>query len=123
MDSILTSIKKLIGIDAEDDAFDTDMITFINAVFMILHDMGVGPSEGFSIQDSENSWSEYMEPGVDLEAVKTYISQKTKLVFDPPANGTLMEALKSSIKELECRLRDRFDSKTEIIPNASGVSF
>lgn len=109
MDSILTSIKKMLGIDEEYNKFDTDIIININSVFGILNQLGVGPAAGFSIQDSTSTWSDFISttqtnPSV-LEMAKTYIYLKVKLVFDPPTVGAVMEATKQQIAEYEWRLK------------------
>lgn len=105
MESILQSIKKLIGITEDYTAFDLDIIIHINSVFMILNQMGVGPIEGFSISDDSAVWSDYLpEDNKNLEAVKTYIYLKVKMVFDPPLSSAVMEATKQMICELEWRL-------------------
>ena len=103
-ESILNSIKKLLGITAECTDFDTDIIIHINSVFMILNQLGVGPLEGFKIENSDNVWSEYVDDYDNLEAIKTYIYLKVKLIFDPPLSSTVMEANKQMINELEWRL-------------------
>jgi len=105
MESILQSIKKLIGITEDYTAFDLDIIIHINSVFMILNQIGVGPVEGFSISDDSAVWSDYLpEDSKNLEAVKTYIYLKVKMVFDPPLSSAVMEATKQMISELEWRL-------------------
>lgn len=105
MESILQSIKKLIGITEDYTAFDLDIIIHINSVFMILNQIGVGPVEGFSISDDSAVWSDYLpEDSKNLEAVKTYIYLKVKMVFDPPMSSAVMEATKQMISELEWRL-------------------
>ena len=109
-ESILISIKKLLGMTADYTHFDTDIIIHINSVFMTLNQLGVGPEEGFRIEDDTAVWEDYVDPDADLEAVKTYIYLKVKLVFDPPLNGTVMEALKQSIAELEWRLNVRAET-------------
>lgn len=103
MDSILTSIKKLLGITEEYEHFDPDIIVHINSAFMILNQLGVGPEEGFSIKDKSSTWNEFLS-GSNLEAVKTYVYLKVKLMFDPPLSSTVIEAIKSQISELEWRL-------------------
>lgn len=104
-ESILTSIKKLLGIAEDYTNFDTDVIIHINTAFMNLNQLGVGPEEGFKIEDNLSNWSDFIEDdGKQLEAVKTYIYLKVKLVFDPPLSGTVMEAMKETIKEHEWRL-------------------
>lgn len=110
-DSILTSIKKLLGLTEDYTNFDTDIIIHINSVFMNLHQLGVGPSEGFRIEDEYATWDEYITEEDNLDAVKTYIYLKVKLVFDPPLNGSVMEALKQSIAEYEWRLNVQADSE------------
>lgn len=110
MDSILTSIKKLLGIEEEYEHFDADIIMHINSAFMILTQLGVGPSEGFSIQDAETVWTDFI-PESNLEAVKTYTHLKVRLFFDPPTNSAVISSMERVINELEWRLRAAADSK------------
>ena len=112
MESILTSIKKLLGIEEEYDHFDPDIIMHINTVFMILNQLGVGPEEGFSIQDAESTWVDFMPAGSNLEAVKTYMHHRVKLMFDPPSSSAVMEATNRIINELEWRLNMAVDPPT-----------
>lgn len=111
MESILTSIKKLLGISEEYDHFDQDIIMHINSVFMILRQMGVGPSRGFSICDDTAEWTDYLPNIEEIEAVKTYIYMKVRLVFDPPTGGVL-EMYKECIKEFEWRLNMEAETPT-----------
>jgi hypothetical protein len=99
--SILTSIKKLLGPTEEDTSFDVDITMHINSAFFRLNQLGVGPSEGFFITDKSKTWEEFLASRKDLEAVKSYVYQKVRLVFDPPQSAFLVEALKESIKEFE----------------------
>ena len=110
MDSILISIKKLLGITAEYTHFDVDLIMHINSVFSILTQLGVGPSTGFSIHDEYAIWNDFMEADPRLEMVKTYVYQKVRLMFDPPDRNAVAEAVKSNISELEFRLMVAADS-------------
>jgi hypothetical protein len=112
MESILTSVKEGIGAG---DAFDNIIIMHINTVFAILKRMGVGPKKGFRIEDDGNTWDEFIDDDSDstLEAVKSYVTLKVQMVFDPPANGTLMEALKEAIKELEWSLNFEADAMAD----------
>lgn len=103
MVSILTSIKKLLGIEEFYEHFDQDVITHINSAFFTLNQLGVGPEEGFSIQDKNKTWEAFTEVS-DLEAIKTYVYLKVRLVFDPPQIGHLVEAIRLQITELEWRL-------------------
>ena len=103
-DSILTSIKKLLGITAEDISFDPDIIMHINSVFMVLNQLGVGPTEGFSIEDKDTEWSDYIGNSKDLNAVKSYMHLKVKMLFDPPLSQAVKDAMNQSIAEFEWRL-------------------
>lgn len=109
-ESILISIKKLLGITAENTDFDQDIILHINSVFMILKQLGVGPAEGFRIEDKTATWDEFVEDELHFDAVKSYIYYKVKLLFDPPTNGTVMEATNRVINELEWRLNINAES-------------
>lgn len=109
-ESILVSIKKLLGISKECTDFDTDIIIHINTVFRILNQMGVGPEEGFRIEDSDTTWSEYIQDNKKLDDIITYIYLKVKLIFDPPLNGTVINANKQMIDELEWRLNFQSES-------------
>ena len=104
MESILTSIKKLLGITEEYDQFDPDIIMHINSVFMILTQLGVGPAEGFSIEDDTAVWTDFIQDLKKLESVKTYIYLKVKLAFDPPLSSAVIESMNRLINELEWRL-------------------
>lgn len=109
MDSILTSVKKICsGIQQDDDSFDIDMIIYINSVFSILNQLGVGPVDGFSIKDDSAVWTDFI-PKTDklykkLEDVKTYVGLKVKLIFDPPQGAALIDSVKSLISEFEWRI-------------------
>lgn len=102
--SILNSIKKMYGMSEPYESFDTDLIIYINSVFAILNQMGVGPEEIYCIDGPENKWEEFLSDKFILNVTKTYIYLKTKLMFDPPENGTVMNAINEQIKECETRL-------------------
>lgn len=104
MESILTSIKKLLGIGEECDHFDPDIIMHINSVFMDLTQMGIGPSDGFIIEDDTSVWTELVPDTKKLQAVKSYIYLRVKLLFDPPASSAVMEAMNRDIQRYEWRL-------------------
>ena len=113
MDSILTSIKKLLGITAEYTQFDTDLIMHINSVFSILTQLGVGPSTGFSIHDEYSVWTDFLPEDPRLEMVKTYIYLKVRLMFDPPDRSAVADAMKRQIDELEFRLNVAADQVSQ----------
>ena len=104
MDSIVTSIKKLLGITEEYKHFDDDLIMHINTVLMVLTQLGVGPVDGFLIEDDSAEWGDFLDDLTQLQAVKTYIYLKVKLVFDPPLSSAVMESMNRMISELEWRL-------------------
>ena len=108
-DSILTSIKKLIGIEESYTFFDDIVLMHINTVFMILNQLGVGPAIPFSIEDATATWSDFLGDAANLAGVKTYIAAKVKLAFDPPQSSAVIEALKQNIAELEWRLNAAVD--------------
>lgn len=102
--SILNDIKKLLGIASDYTQFDTDLILHINSVFMVLNQLGIGPAEGFRITSDEETWDQYISNDDNLDAIKTYMHLKVKVVFDPPLNASVMESHKQMISELEWRL-------------------
>ena len=105
MESILTSIKKLLGIAEEYEHFDVDLIMHINSVFLNLTQIGVGPKEGFVIEDASAYWEDFIENRTQLQAVKSYMYLKVKLLFDPPLSSAVIESTNNMIAEFEWRLR------------------
>lgn len=114
MESILISIKKLLGITEEDTDFDIDIIIHINSVFMILHQLGVGPKNGFSITGPDETWDAYITAPENLAAVKSYVYLKVRIIFDPPQTSATIQAINDTIKELEWRLNVQVDPGQEI---------
>lgn len=102
-DSILTTIKNMLGIEEDDKSFDTELCLHINSALGVLRQIGVGPTDGFSIFHDTSVWSDFtQEPYVDL--VKEYVFLKVKSVFDPPSSSTAVEAINNMAKELEWRI-------------------
>lgn len=113
MDSILTSVKKLLGITKEYTQFDQDIIIHINSVFLTLFELGVGPVDGFSITDDTSEWTEYIpDNSLLLNAVKTYMYLKVKMLFDPALTTSVTELMKEQARELEWRMNVMVDPKT-----------
>lgn len=103
MDSILLSVKKMIGFAPEYTEFDTDLIMHINTVLALLVQMGVGNK--MLIEDTEAKWSKFLEGCPhELEMVKSYVYMKVRMIFDPPTTGSVKEAMTKAIDELEWRL-------------------
>ena len=110
MDSILISIKKLMGLAPEYTHFDQDIIMHINSTFAILNQLGVGPEKGFSIQDDQAKWTDFFPETPTLEHVKTYVYLKVQLMFDPPTATAITDAKNRLISELEWRITTTADS-------------
>lgn len=116
MDSILTSVKKIIGISEEDESFDTDLIMHINSVLMILNQLGVGPEDGFSITDKSAVWTDVIGDNKLIEAAKTFVGLKVRLIFDPPTSSAVLDSINKTISELEWRINVMVENKA----NATG---
>ncbi len=101
-ESILNTIKKMLGIDPDFTAFDDDLVIHINSVFFIMYQMGIGKK--YRIEGPDELWADYLDGRDDLDAVRTYMYGKVRLVFDPPTIGALKEALELMVKEYEWRL-------------------
>lgn len=113
MESILTSIKKLLGIDEAYEAFDTDIIIHINSVFSVLNQLGVGPKTAFRITGKDEKWSDFECPQTNIDYLKDYIYIKVRLIFDPPTNSAAADALNAQAAEYEWRLGVECDDTWE----------
>jgi hypothetical protein len=102
-DSILLSVKKLIGYDEDYDAFDIDLIILINSYISQLVQMGIGPSNGYKIESKEDLWTDFIGESKVLEHVKEFIFIKTRIIFDPPVNSAVLSALKDVAEEAKWR--------------------
>ena len=112
-ESILKTIKQLIGCPDDFEQFDLDLIVHINSAFATLTHLGVGPKEGYRIIGADNVWSEFEDNAQKLSLIKDYVYIKTRLLFDPPTSGSLMDILKEQLKEMEWRLYILYDSISE----------
>lgn len=106
--SILKTIRKMVGVPNDYTVYDDELIADINSVFSILFQLGVG-TEPFRINGEGAKWSDYISDEQNLDMVKTYVRNKVKLMFDPPANGTLANALENQCKEFESRINYEVD--------------
>lgn len=109
MESILTSIKKLLGIPEDYEHFDTDIIIHINSALATLPQLGVGPAQGFSIKDKTATWDSVLLGRTDIDNIKSYIYLKVRMIFDPPTSSAVIEAFKAQIAELEWRINVAVD--------------
>lgn len=104
-ESILTSVKKLLGIDESYAHFNPDLIMHINSVFFILTQIGVGPANGFSITGKSETWSDFIGKDANrFSLAKSYMHLKVKLLFDPPLGSAVIESINKQISEFEWRL-------------------
>lgn len=103
MDSILTSIKKMLGIEEDYTQFDNELILFINSAFGVLYQLGVGPTtEPYKIADATDTWDDFIKSD-QIETVKSYVFMKVKLLFDPPSSSFVLSSYQDLIKEFEWR--------------------
>lgn len=102
--SILNSIKKVLGVAEDYTAFDVDILMHVNSVFSDLHQLGIGPDGGYAIEDTTTEWSDYLEGDLNLNSVKTYMYLRVRLLFDPPTTSYLLNAYKEQIQQFEWRL-------------------
>lgn len=106
MGSILTDVKKMLGIDESYEHFDKDIIMHTNTAFMSLSQLGIGPENGFSIVDKGDVWSDFIpEDHKAYESIKTYIGYKVRVIFDPPINSSVLTCMKDTLKEIEWRIK------------------
>lgn len=118
-ESILDSTKKQLGLGADYDVFDQDIVMHINSVFLNLQQLGIGPVEGFMIEDADATWDSFLGEQILLNAVKSYIYLKVKLIFDPPSASFHIASIEKQISELEWRLllvRDELLSTQLVTP-------
>lgn len=102
--SILKSTKKILNVGEDYPAFDLDIITHINSTFSTLNQLGIGPSDGFAIEDEEALWDDLELPAKQVRMVRTYVFLKVRMLFDPPSTSFLIEAINNQIQEHEHRL-------------------
>ena len=104
MDSILDSVKKVLGVDADYHAFDVDIIMHINSALSVLTQLGIGPTQGFMVEDSTSTWAAFLGDDIRLNMAKSVVYLRVRMLFDPPQTSYLVTALNEQIKELEWRL-------------------
>lgn len=118
-DSILTSVKKVLGIPSYYDHFDRDILLHLNTVMSILNQLGVGPEEGFIVEDDSTTWSDLFDGDIDTSKmmyVKSYVCLRVRLLFDPPTSSGAIDAMERQMRELEWRItvtRDPRDNSEE----------
>lgn len=111
--SILNTVKRALGIEPEYDTYDVEIITHINSVFSTLQQLGVGEDEGFEIENAQNTWDEFLEDDKRLNAVRSYVFMRVRLIFDPPANSFAVDSFQRQVDQLEWRLNVYSEGKRE----------
>ena len=110
-ESILNSIKKMLGIEHTDKTFDDDVTIIINSVLFGLNQIGVGDENGFIINNEDDMWVDFIGERKDIESVKTYVYLKVKLIFDPPQSSFVLDAMERQIREFEWRINVQTDKE------------
>ena len=109
-DSILETLRKLSGLSPEDDSFDLDIMTHAETIFNVVSHLGYDPPAAFPEDLTGATWAMYLGNRTDLHMIKTYICLRTKLMFDPPTNATVVNLMKEEIRELEWRINNKVDT-------------
>ncbi len=112
-DSILDTIKRTVGVSVDDESFDVDLIVAINSALMVLADIGVGPSNGMVITGPGETWSMFFGGREDFEMVKSFVTLKVRLLFDPPTSSFVLDSMKNLAAEYEWRLNVRAEGAYE----------
>ncbi len=115
--SILSSTKKNLGIEPEYEAFDEDIMMHINSVFSTINQLGIGPVEGFFIQDASAVWDDFLADDPRYNSIKTYVFLRVRLLFDPPPTSFAIASMQEQIKELEWRLNVVREDEAWVDPN------
>lgn len=120
-DSILQNTKKALGLGPDYTPFDSEIIMHINSVFVILNDLGIGPDEGYAIEDAEDTWDMFFGTDMNRNLVKTYVFLRVRLLFDPPATSFHIAAIEKELQEFEWRISLRRESTDWTNPNDEAV--
>lgn len=117
-DSILTSTKKALDIPEDYTVFDQNIIMHINSVFSTLTQLGIGPDEGFAIENDTSTWTHFLAGNAKFNFVKTYMYLRVRMLFDPPATSFLIDALNKQREELEWRITAEIETRSTILKGA-----
>jgi len=109
-ESILKTVKKLLGLDESYEVFDQDIYAWTNSVFAILQDVGIGPMGGFVLESPDQTWNDFLQGEDSLfQDVKAYIAIKVRLLFDPPSMSFRIKLLEDQAQEFLWRMEARRD--------------
>ena len=120
--SILTSVKKTLGLPELDTSFDEDIVLHINSVFATLNQLGIGPANGFAIEDKVPTWDAFLGTDPRRNNVKSYMYLKVRVLFDPPNTAHLQDAMQKNILELEWRINAYREETEWVDPDPDDVS-
>lgn len=116
-DSILNSVKKILGLPESYTPFDPDVTMHINSAFSTLEQLGIGPIGGYMIEDESAVWDAFLGADPRLNSVKTYVCLRVRMLFDPPQTAHLIAAMKEQIQELEWRLNVHIEQTIWVDPD------
>lgn len=120
--SILTSVKKNLGIEESYTTFDADILMHINSALAILTQLGIGPENGFTVEDATTTWATIIGTDAQLNGVKTLVYLKVRLLFDPPTTGYLIDAMNKQIEEFTWRLSVYREETAWVDPSGTVVT-
>lgn len=106
-DSILDGIKRICSVDPSYTVFDDQFVLHINSVFMVLNQLGIGPDAGFMIEDNSTTWDAFVGTDNNLNSVKTYMGLRVRMLFDPPQNSFVINAMNEQLQMFEWRLNTK----------------
>lgn len=105
-ESILTSVKSMLGLMEDDTTFDADVLFHINSAIATLTQIGVGPTKGFTVTSKADTYEDFIgDETIPKQFTPLYIYYKTRLGFDPPSSSSTLECMKEALKETEWRLQ------------------
>lgn len=110
LESILDTIKQMLGLSTDDASYDSELLVFINSAFNDLTQIGAGPAGGFEATDKNTKWDAFLGEDTNFHSVKQFIYLKVKLVFDPPQTSYVIQAFEKQIEEATFRINVRAES-------------
>lgn len=121
MASILDDTKKILGLPVNDESYDVDVLMHINSALSTLNQLGIGPDEGFLVEDASSTWDEFFGTDNRLNSVKTYVFLYVRKIFDPPATSFHLASMNEQIQELQWRLNTQRESTAWVSPEVDTV--
>ena len=121
-DSIFNSVKKVVGLLGDDDSFDEDILLHINSVVSTLRQLGLSIPADFYVRDDVQTWQNLLGEFRDLDLVKSYMTMKVRLMFDPPSSSFGLKSMEEMVKEYEWRINVLTDQpySVPVLPSPEG---